>query len=584
MRLFQRKSLLETFKLDQKGLVMPMVICFAVVFSMEGAGLASYASSTYSQIKYQETFLKTHYMAEAAMEKAVSQVRTVVSKTGVMPAANSITPPTLNGASFTYSAPNGGANTFGQTTGAAVDKKLTAGTYAGLNGNAQPLTFSITARGTGPYPTTVTINQTIEVQRIPLFQFGVFYQNDLEILPGPNMTFSGPVHSNGDIYLGTHNTLTFNSTITSYKSILHGRKDSSTAMLGNVFISDGAVQQNMKNGNGTWLDSSDGNWLMGSQTRWGGNVSSSVHGVRQLNLPIPSSTGPQTLIDRRTGADSAQVQTEKMDYKANLRIIDGAVMDKFNNTVELRYCSGGSAFNNGCPQGQSVVNPLSTAQFYNFREGRTIASTDIDVNLLNGSPAFQAMVSAANGVVIYTSDRRNTGSATLQDAVRLVNGHTLPVKGLTLASENPVYVKGDFNTNTKKPAGIVGDAFNIQSNAWLDANSTNTNLSNKNASATSVNAAVITGNTNTTTGNYNGGFENIHRFMENWSGVNLTYSGSVITLFNSRIAIGNWLYGGNQYTAPNRLWGFDANFSDANYNIPGFPSVVTVAKSSYEAV
>ena len=41
-----------------------------------------------------------------------------------------------------------------------------------------------------------------------LFQFAVFYTNDLEILPGPDMTLGGRVHCNGDIYLGCGGTLT----------------------------------------------------------------------------------------------------------------------------------------------------------------------------------------------------------------------------------------------------------------------------------------------------------------------------------------------------------------------------------------
>ncbi|MGH7786210.1 MAG: hypothetical protein ACRERC_05050 [Candidatus Binatia bacterium] len=36
---------------------------------------------------------------------------------------------------------------------------------------------------------------------IPLFQFVAFYQNDLEISPGPTMNLEGRVHTNGDLYL-----------------------------------------------------------------------------------------------------------------------------------------------------------------------------------------------------------------------------------------------------------------------------------------------------------------------------------------------------------------------------------------------
>ena len=65
--------------------------------------------------------------------------------------------------------------------------------------------------------------------------------------------------------------------------------------------------------------------------------------------------------------------------------------------------------------------------------------------------------------------------------------------------------------------------------------------------------------------------------------MNLTFSGSVIVLYNSQQATGNWVYGGNYYNAPNRIWGYDVSLSDANYSIPGFPSVYNVAKAGYEA-
>jgi hypothetical protein len=59
---------------------------------------------------------------------------------------------------------------------------------------------------------------------IPLFQFAVFYENDLEIANGPNFTISGPVHTNGNLRLSPDgSTLTFLGNVTSaldmYKSL-----------------------------------------------------------------------------------------------------------------------------------------------------------------------------------------------------------------------------------------------------------------------------------------------------------------------------------------------------------------------------
>ena len=561
-----------------------MVFSLGFVFSLAAAGLSLYSGTLSKQVFAEKNHVSTFYIAEAATERAVSSVKLFLQKNGRVPNAaelNQIAARVPNGGySFSYS-----GGTMNITKNAVSSKKLTSGSYKGLNGSVQPITISVTANnslgnGTG----SVTMTQQIEIQQIPVFQFGVFYQNDLEILPSPSMTFAGPVHSNANIYLDTNTSLSFDSGITAYGNILHGRKDSSAIAGGDVMVRDtSSVDRNMKSGDGTWLDHNASDWLLTSQTRWGGNVSDSAHDVLSLNLPIPASSTPHTMIERRVSGESTQVQAQKMDYKAQIRLIDGSVYDQSGNSLELRYCSaGGTLIGSSCPSGETVVNPISAKTFYNFRESKTIKSTDIDVSLLNNSPNFKALADANSGMIIYHSDQRDSSSSTYQDAVRLVNGSTLYNKGMTVATQNPLYIKGDFNTVNKQPSGVISDAFNMLSNGWSDSNSSNTNLSARTASNTTVQTAVITGNTNTATGNYNGGFENIPRFLENWTGKTLTYKGSVVVLYNSQIAMGNWIYGSPYYNAPTRSWSFDTGFSDPSYNIPGFPSVWTVAKSDWK--
>ena len=569
--------------MNRRGIALPVVLTYLMIFAFEIAGLTEYVSGSSKQIKTQMNQMRAFYNTETGIEKALAEVRLSIQKTGVAPA--DFTNINLHKPNL-YNVGGGFSNYNVSYQGADwTNKVLTAGDYAGLNGNTRTVNIAVT--GTGPGGKSQTITQTVEIQHIPVFQFGVFYQNDLEILPGGVMTFSGPVHTNGNLYVGSDgSTLHFDSKITAYGNIYHGRKDSSAAVNGAVDINDASgVDQSMNLGGNVWLDSNHPNWLLDSQTRWGGNVSSSVHGTRSLNLPLPTGAAPHALIERRDGSDTSQVMSQKMDYKAHIRIIDGTVMAQNGSTIELRYCSAGGTFNAGsCPPGQTVVNPISATTFYNFREGKTIQSADLDITKLRNSPAFIA-IQGANplGVIIYHSDHRNDGSGTKQAAIRMVNGSQLPTNGLTVATENPAYVKGSYNTVSKQPAGIISDAFNMLSNNWNDANSSNSNVSARTATATTLNAAVISGNTTTTTGNYNGGFENIHRFLENWSGVPMTFTGSVVILYNSTRATGGWVYGSPYYTAPVRNWGYDTGFSNPSYNIPGFPSVYNVTKSNWDA-
>ncbi|MFN8543915.1 MAG: hypothetical protein U0807_06905 [Candidatus Binatia bacterium] len=102
--------------------------------------------------------------------------------------------------------------------------------------------------------TEVNLGTEFDVDYIPLFQFLAFYQGDLEMLPGPDMTLHGPIHSNGSIYLNAGATFRIADCGPSYSSpnyclnsipsvhmyaageIYRGRKDSNSCT-GTVRIS-----------------------------------------------------------------------------------------------------------------------------------------------------------------------------------------------------------------------------------------------------------------------------------------------------------------------------------------------------------
>ncbi len=76
---------------------------------------------------------------------------------------------------------------------------------------------------------------------IPMFQFAAFYNKDLEILPGPAMTLDGPVHTNGDLYVGTQRHAS-RSTARSRRpgDLYRGRKDTNMCMHGPDAVLDPA--------------------------------------------------------------------------------------------------------------------------------------------------------------------------------------------------------------------------------------------------------------------------------------------------------------------------------------------------------
>lgn len=213
--------------------------------------------------------------------------------------------------------------------------------------------------------------------------------------------------------------------------------------------------------------------------------------------------------------------------------------------------------------------------------------------------------------------------------IRLINGTTIPgiydpvtasnTKGFTIASENGVYVQGNYNatgvtappangntpfnqyfpnnTPVHVPASIVADSVTILSNAWNDARSFASpyNQANRNAATTQMRFAMIAGDTIATrdgvpnqggiSPRLNGGVHNFKRFLERWdsgAGVRLDYAGSLINLFNSRNNNGAFKCCNTVYNPPIRNWVFDSTFLDPGRIPPGTPFFQYVQTTGFE--
>lgn len=203
--------------------------------------------------------------------------------------------------------------------------------------------------------------------------------------------------------------------------------------------------------------------------------------------------------------------------------------------------------------------------------------------------------------------------------VRLINGSRLPealTTGLTLASENGIYVKGNYNATGvlngaglsqpsdyipynvagQSPASVVGDSVTILSNAWTDGRSFRYpfSLANRVASETTVRMGIISGdglgslealpNQGGGDRNMTGGVHNFKRFLENWGGTRLNYCGSLINLYNSRNNNGAFKCCVKVYSPPTRNWIFDTSFLDPARLPPGTPSFQFVQITGFQRI
>jgi len=227
--------------------------------------------------------------------------------------------------------------------------------------------------------------------------------------------------------------------------------------------------------------------------------------------------------------------------------------------------------------------------------------------------------------------------------VRLFNGENLQISGaagklsstmgITISSENMIYIWGSYNTtgiNAAPPSGtaaldvpsatyhyvgnqvptaIVADAFSPMSKTWFDSSSAtypdqissrlaDLNLPNVGAE-TSVRTAIIAGNNlsalagtpdqgNGFESRLNGGMINFPRFVEDWYTVSRrwNYTGSFIPLYHATQMIGPWWYVPNYeiYQPPIRDWSFDDTFKDPTRLPPGTPLFQYVQPTGFKQI
>jgi hypothetical protein len=259
--------------------------------------------------------------------------------------------------------------------------------------------------------------------------------------------------------------------------------------------------------------------------------------------------------------------------------------------------------------------------FYNRREQKWMLLLNINLrdliawNSQNGEPFFASDDDTEGGLVIFATVAGPLSGGINNYGVRVFGSADIPLPGgigvaadptgITVATDQAMYVLGDFNRGTasvppglpRQPASLIGDSINVLSQRYWqsqaacngllcrDGQSTQgLNDASRDAQNTWINAAFLGGVDTTPEGfrgaaSYNGGLENYPRFHEDWSGINLTYQGSFVSLGEPEHVNGDWCGTGtgcNIYNPPNRLWNFDPAYNNAANLPPLTPRFVYV--------
>ena len=457
------------------------------------------------------------------------------------------------------------------------------------------------------------LRERIRILETPLVQYFVFYGGtgnnaDLEFLPGPIMNSWGRVHANGDIYIGTNTTLTLRNYddggsfsphfLVAGGDILTVRKDDgSDYVTSNVFVKTDSSLVTVDTPNRMIPD--------GDIT-----AANEVAEEAAFNNYVLVNEGQYTAPGQtqfwRNGFYEGRADDPQNPGIDGMKIVEGGGGIEIwvsrpaleNVTVEVM---AGTMPNGEASQGANMIvrETINSGTLCEDRQGdRDVDWTDIDMFRLHtwyvSHMDSEGITWAGDGMILYTS-RSPTGTIPFPNtgarfqAIRLINIGGTPAdlfENTTIASDNPVYIQGDFNSGggTVRGVAIVSDAINVLSNSFTTKTC---NSGVPDASVTTINAALFGGNVPTPAGGgtYSGGLENYPRMHEDWSpggtSENLNIMGSFINLWVSSQADGDWVYGGDRYEAPIRNWGWDVRFQNPDFWPPFIPSIFSVERVGF---
>ena len=182
--------------------------------------------------------------------------------------------------------------------------------------------------------------------------------------------------------------------------------------------------------------------------------------------------------------------------------------------------------------------------------------------------------------------------------------------GFTIASENPVYVQGNYNSSAADPfwgtannavpsqglhsaASIIADSVTVLSNSWSDLGSLMfpTSPGSRAAGADAYYRMAVSGGKNipfpipgwTNVGQdfgTDGGLHNFLRYLENWNAT-LHYDGSLVSMYYAEYDTGVFKCCTTVYSPPTRNYYFDVLFLNPSNLPPATPEFQDIDNLNY---
>lgn len=287
------------------------------------------------------------------------------------------------------------------------------GPYSGLYASLIPYKMSsiATQQTTG---TQVKLEREFNNYLVPLFQFGIYSNEDIEVSPGPMLTFNGRVHANGNIY-ALRNTKFLNRLTMAgewVREASRGGEPNTDTGSDNVWIEvDGinvkSTKGSVQSGSGTvggpfiagstpgtrgyhpgspngvanpkWEAESVKSAKKGTSDRFGGKLVTNSTGASKLATPLElAGNSPAEIIKRELPSDDEILSGSRYHSKSQVRIlIDDETAGSGSNNVAGIPANKGVLLSNFTP---SVLNDgkalylfddngsISPGNYSNFRQ------------------------------------------------------------------------------------------------------------------------------------------------------------------------------------------------------------------------
>jgi len=541
----------------ERGIALLATLALMVIILVVFASILSWVFTNATITQRNNQYNMSQNAAEAAVERVIGQIdRDFVSQSvSNTPGCYTTLPASIDQSSwpiqYTFSDTNGKSGQISVILATLATNSVPLNSqYSGLMGYAQNLDVYATATPTGQrYNVPATTHESLQLANIPLFQFAIFYNVNLEVMSGQALDIYGPVFCNQSIWEGS-SIATFHSTVSAVGT--------NAPQVADPFSAD-------YTGSGASIFSVAGQ---------------PVNNVNALVLPIGTNNSPGAVLGLLNlppatlgMGTSAAYSSAGIAYPANAADLvisnaffgtnDGNVMPNGTNFIVYYQDNGLTQLpydfyiiTNGNTQKTFATNYVSptllggktniyfagfswitNVAFYDWREGwnggsgpaKRVEALQIDVGLFSkwmtnkayngGSDSSSNSVNPEPTKVLHSGHNLDSiyvyNSVPLTSsqlpAVRVTDGKQLPTaSGFTVATPFPMYVLNDFNVQTPAgsclgyygtngsttytyPSALMADSVTILSDNWNDSNSSTKTTGGPSASTTTINAAMLEG-------------------------------------------------------------------------------------------